>query len=82
MFKKHLSLLFIISILLFSLFPVVYASAEGPEPAAEAEASEEISDIVILFTSDVHCAYDQGFTLAGLQQVRDYLRSQGNAVIL
>ena len=82
MFKKHLSLLLIISILLFAFLPAMSASAEGPEPAAEAEASEEISDIVILFTSDVHCAYDQGFTLAGLQQVRDYLRSQGNAVIL
>ncbi len=39
-------------------------------------------DVVILFTSDVHCGIDQGFGYAGLQQVRDYLITQGNDVIL
>ena len=39
-------------------------------------------DIVILYTSDVHCGIDQGFGYAGLQQVRDYLIAQGNDVIL
>ena len=39
-------------------------------------------DIVILYTSDIHCGIDQGFGYAGLQQVRDYLIAQGNDVIL
>jgi len=48
-----------------------------PEPAVEKNG-----DIVILFTSDVHCGVNQGFGYAGLQQVRDYLIAQGNDVIL
>ena len=39
-------------------------------------------DIVILFTSDIHCGVDQGFGYAGLEGVRDYLVAQGNDVIL
>ncbi|MBQ7693113.1 MAG: bifunctional metallophosphatase/5'-nucleotidase [Oscillospiraceae bacterium] len=44
--------------------------------------AEGEKDVVILFTSDVHCGIDQGFGYAGLQQVRDYLIAQGNDVIL
>ena len=49
---------------------------------AFAEGEESRPDIVILFTSDVHCGIDQGFGYAGLQQIRDSLVSQGNVVIL
>ena len=51
-----------------------------PEPTPE--PVEKNGDIVILFTSDVHCGVDQGFGYAGLQAVRDYLIAQGNDVIL
>ena len=60
-------------------------AAEEPAPAAEEpapEESEEPCDIVILYTSDVHCGVDQGFGYAGLEEIRDYLIGQGNAVIL
>ena len=50
--------------------------------AAGAEGSERTGDIVILYTSDVHCGVDQGFGYAGLQAVRDYLAAKGNDVIL
>ena len=50
--------------------------------AAGAEGSERTGDIVILFTSDVHCGVDQGFGCAGLQAVREYLVAKGNDVIL
>ena len=51
-------------------------AAEEPaaeEPAAEPEAApvEKNGDIVILYTSDVHCGIDQGFGYAGLCQVRE-----------
>ena len=67
--------------------PETAAPAEtAPEaeaaPAEEAAPVEKNGDIVILFTSDVHCGVDQGFGYAGLQQVRDYLIAQGNDVIL
>ncbi len=50
--------------------------------AAGAEGNERTGDIVILYTSDVHCGVDQGFGYAGLQAVRDYLVAKGNDVIL
>ena len=49
---------------------------------AFAEGEENRPDIVILFTSDVHCGIDQGFGYAGLEQIRDGLVAQGNVVIL
>ena len=49
---------------------------------AEEEGKETNGDIVILYTSDVHCGIDQGFGYAGLEQVRDYLIAEGNDVIL
>ena len=67
--------------------PETAAPTEAPQeteapPAAEAAPVEKNGDIVILYTSDVHCGIDQGFGYAGLQQVRDYLIAQGNDVIL
>ncbi len=56
------------------------ATPEPTEPPAP--PVEKTGDIVILFTSDIHCGIDQGFGYAGLQQVRDYLLSQGDEVIL
>ena len=48
----------------------------------EAAAVERSADIVILFTSDVHCGIDQGFGYAGLSEIYDHLVAQGNKVIL
>ena len=50
--------------------------------ASFADEPERSADIIILYTSDVHCGIDQGYGYAGLQQVRDYLIKQGNDVIL
>lgn len=52
-----------------------------PEPT-ETQSAEKSGDIVVLFTSDVHCGVDQGFGYAGLQQIRDSLIAQGDEVIL
>ena len=62
---------------------VVYgAAASGSstgEPAAAAEDSqaqdenEDKKDIMILYTSDIHCGIDEGFGYAGLEQIRDAL---------
>ncbi|MCR5089728.1 MAG: bifunctional metallophosphatase/5'-nucleotidase [Oscillospiraceae bacterium] len=69
--KKTGLLLLMILALLLCLGSTAYA-AEG----------EKSGDAVILFTSDVHCGVDQGFGYAGLQQIRDYLLSRGDDVIL
>ncbi len=49
---------------------------------AFADDAARSCDIVILYTSDIHCGIDQGFGYAGLQQIREYLEAQGNVVFL
>ena len=71
---------------------VVYgAAASGSstgEPAAAAEDSqaqdenEDKKDIMILYTSDIHCGIDEGFGYAGLEQIRKYEQEKGYEVIL
>ena len=72
--KRFLSLL-LLAAMVFTLFC-------GAAFAEEGEAPERSADVVILFTSDVHCGVDQGFGYAGLAGVRDYLAAKGDAVIL
>ncbi|MBR6207828.1 MAG: bifunctional metallophosphatase/5'-nucleotidase [Oscillospiraceae bacterium] len=75
MTKKLLSLL----LALIMLCSVMGGMAYADDDTDEAERS---ADIVILFTSDVHCGIDQGFGYAGVTAVYDYLAAQGNQVIL
>ncbi|MCR5829013.1 MAG: bifunctional metallophosphatase/5'-nucleotidase [Lachnospiraceae bacterium] len=56
------------------------AAAEGEK--ADAEAPAEPKDIVVLFTSDIHCGVDQGFGLAGLMEVRKSIEKDGTLTIL
>lgn len=74
MAKKLLPLLLAL-VMLFSLTGVM-AFADDAAPA------ERSADIVILYTSDVHCGINQGFGYAGLAEVYKHLEEQGNAVIL
>ena len=43
---------------------------------------EKNGDIMILFTSDVHCGIDQGFGYVGLQQIREQFEAKGYETIL
>ncbi len=74
MTKKVLSLLLALLMLCSLMSGMAFA-----DEAAEAERS---ADIVILFTSDVHCGIDQGFGYAGLTEVYNHLVAEGNKVIL
>ena len=38
--------------------------------------------LVVLFTSDIHCAVDKGFGIAGLAQIRESLEKKGYETIL
>ena len=68
-------------LILAALLTLTACGRVGSTAAAE-EPVEKNGDIVILYTGDVHCGVDQGFGYAGLQQVREYLLSEGNEVIL
>ncbi len=69
--KKFFGLLLALCMLLSSV-----AFAE----TAEAPALQQ--ELVVLFTSDVHCGIDTGFGYAGLAAVRDNLKAQGKHVVL
>ena len=71
-----------LSVYLLSLILVVFLTAV-PVAAAEGESESGLSkDLVILFTSDVHCGVDQNFGLDGLYQVRKYYEDQGCYTLL
>ena len=72
--KKLLSILLILSLLCTLGCGLAWAD----DDAAPARSK----DIVILYTSDIHCGIDQNFGYAGLQAVREYLINAGNEVIL
>lgn len=47
-----------------------------------AEPGQLEKDVVVLFTSDVHCGIDQGFGYAGLAAIRQSMEDAGNHVVL
>ena len=53
-----------------------------PAPSASTEPAASSGDIVILYTSDMHCGVTEGFGVVGLQQVRDALEAKGAETIL
>lgn len=72
--KKLIALLLVLP-MLFGCF----AFAEGEE-AAEAPLLE--NDLYVLFTSDVHCGAESGWTYVGVDYIRDKLISDGYNVLL
>ena len=57
-------------------------AAEEPQEAPEAAGVSKNGDIVVLFTSDVHCGMYQGFGYAGLCRVREVLEEKGYTTLL
>ena len=50
---------------------------------AEGEAQPQLEqDVLVLFTSDVHCGVEQGFGYVGLKAVKDAAEAAGNHVLL
>ncbi len=68
------------------------AIAEAPAEAETAEETEETEepeapatlerDVVVLFTSDVHCGIDTNFGYVGLKAVKDTMEATGDHVLL
>ena len=68
--KKLLAILLALTLLL------------GCASIAEEAAPQLEHDVVVLFTSDVHCGIESGFGYAGLAMMRDAYRNAGNHVVL
>ena len=49
---------------------------------AEAAAPALTKDLVILFTSDVHCGIDQNIGYVGLASIRDKLAKQNHVILV
>ena len=73
--KKALSLILTVC-MLASLF-VGFGGA-----GASAETPPEERDLIVLFTSDVHCGIDQGWGYAGLEAVKENLAKSYNVLLV
>ena len=76
--KKYLSVLLCAAFLLTTALSVPVPAEEAPEESGTGLSQ----DLVILYTSDVHCGIDQHFGYAGLKAVKDTLENAGNHVLL
>ena len=54
----------------------------APETQPDVTPDEGPKDIVVLFTSDVHCGVDQNFGYIGLKAVKEAAEAAGNYVLL
>ena len=61
------------------------SAAESPTPEATAEPTAETAsndEIIILFTSDIHCGVKSGFGMVGLAQIKEMFKQNGYNVLL
>ena len=72
--KRALSLILCLC-LAASLFGSMSAGAWAETPADE-------RDLIILFTSDVHCGIDQGWGYAGLYAVKESLAADNHVLLV
>ena len=76
--KKYLSVLICAAFLLTTVLTVPVPAEEAPDESGTGLSQ----DLVILYTSDVHCGIDQHFGYVGLKAVKDSLKNAGNHVLL
>lgn len=67
---------------LFSLLLALAMLLSGVSVMADEASPALTRDLMILFTSDVHCGVDQGFGYAGLAAMRDQLAKTSNILLI
>ena len=70
-----------VSGVLLSLFMVLMSGIIMTVYADDIEAKKN-GVVYVVFTSDIHCAVDKGFGIAGLAQIRESLEKKGYETIL
>ena len=65
-----------------SIFLVLMLLLSCTAFADETAAPKLTGDVVILFTGDIHCGVDQGFTCVGLKGVKDHLAEKNHVVLV
>ena len=61
---------------------LMLAGTLGLTAWADDDAPQMKKDLVVLFTSDVHCGIDQGFGYAGLVAIRDNLKKTNHVLLV
>ena len=61
---------------------LMLAGTLGLTAWADDDAPQMKKDLVVLFTSDVHCGIDQGFGYAGLVAIRDSLKKTNHVLLV
>lgn len=61
---------------------LMLAGTLGLTAWADDDAPQMKKDLVVLFTSDVHCGIDQGFGYAGLVAIRDSLKKTSHVLLV
>ncbi|MBQ9074594.1 MAG: bifunctional metallophosphatase/5'-nucleotidase [Mogibacterium sp.] len=81
---RQITAILLALIMSFCMICLAGCSQNSSPDDADAADDEVVAtgDIVVLFTSDVHCGVDQGWGYAGLQQIRNTLESKGDQVLL
>ena len=57
-------------------------SGNAPGDDKTAEPTEKNGEVMVLFTSDIHCGVDKGFGYAGVAQIRKAMEDEGYTTIL
>jgi len=77
-----LSLMLLAVLVLMMTAGVCFAGEQTEADGAADDSAQDPAGVCILFTSDVHCGFDQGFGYVGLQQIRDVLDNKGYVTLL
>lgn len=68
--------------LLMAVLVLALLLSAGGQAFAEDAPAAKNGEVIILYTSDIHCGVDEGFGLVGLRQIRQTLEDQGYTTIL
>ena len=66
---------------IFTVFMLVFTTGCANNQN-QTQTVEKNGNIVILYTSDIHCTIDKGFGFEGLQQIRDSYEARGYTTII
>ena len=72
--KKKLTALILLAIMLLTLYVPAFAE--------DAAAPAEEKDLLILYTSDIHCGIDEGWGFAGLYAAKENLSEKYNVLLV
>ena len=68
--------------LILSMIMLLAGCNAGSAVDETTDESQGNGKVMILYTSDMHCGFDEGFGLAGLQAIRENLESEGYETLL